>query len=185
MQTLWRAFSQNLSFSLHVLVGTFAILRPSQNPSSYLQITYRSPPQARKPGILTAAPPSLLKLREPASRPSDCLTVGRGAGPRNAPRAPPPAGARASRGLEGPLPKAAADWLLGRSATRAFRDGAGGGRFHHKPRACKWRLGDKERGVDRESRYRSLRNRSRNPGSGPLGNAGPKEEEEEVARDGA
>lgn len=81
MQTLWRAFSQNLSFSLHVLVGTFAILRPSQNPSAYLQITYRSPPQARKPGILTAAPPSLLKLREPASRPSDCLTVEKGAGP--------------------------------------------------------------------------------------------------------
>lgn len=92
--------------------------------------------------------PSL--LRTPAGRPSNRLTVEKGAGPRNAPSAPPPAGARASRGLAGPLPKAAADWLLGRSATRAFRDGAGGGRFHYKPRACKWRLGDEERWGERE-----------------------------------
>lgn len=113
-------------FPLHALVGTFAILRPSQNPT-HLQITYRSPPQARKPGILRVALPSLLKLCAPARRPSDCLTVERGAGPRNAPRAPPPAGARASRGHKGPLPKAAADWLLARSTTRAFRDGADGG----------------------------------------------------------
>lgn len=131
------ACSQNLSFPLHATVGTLAILRPSQNRSSYLHI-FLPVPTPRPPTRYFKYCSSLpTQLHTPAGRRSDRLTVEKGAGPpETCPRAPPPAGARTSRGLAGPLPKAAADWLLGRSATRAFRDGAGGGRFHHKPRAC-------------------------------------------------
>lgn len=75
---------------------------------------------------------------------------------------------------------------MGRSATRAFRDGAGGGRFHYKPRACKWRLGDEERWGERERKQAPVTPepveapRKRHPK-----NAAPKEEEEKVARGGA
>lgn len=44
-------------------------------------------------------------------RPNNILTVGKGAGPEVH-----PAGARASRGYAGPLPKAAANWFVGRGA---------------------------------------------------------------------
>lgn len=78
--------------------------------------------------------------------------------------------------------KAAADWLLGRSATRAFRDGDGRGRFHHEPRACKWRLGDKGRGKNTEKAGIGHSGTGLGTPEAAPRNAGLKEEEE-VARD--
>ena len=125
-------------------------------------------------------PNSVTHNRQASERP---VSGQGGAGPRNTPCAPPPAEAPASRRHAGPLPKAAADWFLGCKGARALRDGGGvgTGRFHHKPPACKWSLGTRERsGKERVSvnpePVGACRKRHRRK-------AGPREEEvEKISR---
>lgn len=133
-------------------LGTFAGLkgqftspiRVSQKRSSYLQVNVYSCHSRPFKGVVLA--PYSIQHHHQRSR--GRLTVENGAGPeaRRAPRAPRMRGPR-----EGPLPKAAADWLLGHGARSPWRGwgAVGSGRFHHQLPACKWLLGGqklKERG---------------------------------------